>query len=85
MTAQQTNPAGTVPLDEATIQAFAAGVRGPVLRPGDPEYDAARAIQNGLIDRRPGLIVRCTGAADVIAAVNVAREQNLLVAVRGAA
>jgi FAD/FMN-containing dehydrogenase len=72
----------TVP-DEETIKTFAASLRGPVLRPGDREYDAARAIQNGLIDRRPGLIVRCTGTADVIAAVNFAREHNLLLAVRG--
>jgi FAD/FMN-containing dehydrogenase len=58
-------------------------MRGPVLRPGDLDYDAARAIQNGLIDRRPGLIARCTGAADVIAAVDFARDHGLLLSVRG--
>jgi len=54
-----------------------------MLRPGDPEYDTARGIWNGMIDRRPSLIVRCRGVADVIAAVNFARDHRLLVAVRG--
>jgi hypothetical protein len=71
------------PLDEEVIQTFRANVRGPMLLPGDPEYDTVRAIQNGLIDRRPTLIVRCSGAADVIAAVTFAREHDLLLAVRG--
>jgi FAD/FMN-containing dehydrogenase len=59
-----------------------AGVRGPVILPGDAGYDAARAIWNGAIDRRPGCIVRCEGVADVVAAVRFARERDLLVAVR---
>jgi FAD/FMN-containing dehydrogenase len=46
-------------------------------------YDDARAIWNGLIDRRPALIVQCSGAADVVDAVNFAREQNLLVSIKG--
>ena len=54
-----------------------------VIRPADADYDTARRIWNASIDRRPGLIVRCTGLADVIAAVNFAREQQLLVAIRG--
>jgi FAD/FMN-containing dehydrogenase len=58
-------------------------MRGPVIRLGDPEYDSVREIQNGLIDRRPALIARCTGAADVIAAVNFARDHELLLSVRG--
>src|SRR3954451_815891 len=70
-------------LDEEAIQGFVAGVRGPVLRPGDPGYDDARALWNGLIDRRPALIVQCSGAADVVDAVNFAREQNLLVSIKG--
>jgi FAD/FMN-containing dehydrogenase len=70
-------------LDEESIQAFIGGVRGEVLRPDDPGYDAAREIQNGLIDRKPGIIVRCSGAADVIDAVNFARDHSLLLSVRG--
>jgi FAD/FMN-containing dehydrogenase len=62
---------------------FAAGIRGRVLTPGTLEYEEARTVRNGLIDRRPGLIVRCQGTADVVDAVNFARERGLLVSVRG--
>src|SRR4030095_11219235 len=55
-------------------------LRGPVILPGDPGYDAARAIWNGAIDRRPACVARCTGVADVVAAVRFARERDLLVA-----
>jgi hypothetical protein len=62
MTFQQ--PAmGTPSLDEATIQAFVTSTRGPVLRPGAPGYDEARVTQNGMVDRRPALIARCSGRA----------------------
>jgi FAD/FMN-containing dehydrogenase len=57
-------------------------IRGPVIDPDDERYDAARAIWNGAIDRRPACIARCTGVADVVAAVRFAREHDLLVAVR---
>ena len=57
-------------------------LRGPVIVPGDEGYDAARAIWNGAIDRRPAAVARCTGVADVVAAVRFARERDLLVAVR---
>ena len=70
-------------LDPEALQGFVEGVRGAVLRPGDQGYDDARAIWNGLIDRRPALIVRCSGAADVVDAVNFAREHNLLLSVKG--
>ena len=83
MVEQHSKQADPIPLDEPAIEAFRGKVRGAVLRTGDPEYDTARAIQNGLIDRRPGLIVRCSGAADVIEAVNLARTHGLLLAVRG--
>jgi FAD/FMN-containing dehydrogenase len=56
--------------------------RGELLAAGDPGYDAARAVFNVMIDRRPALIARCTGSEDVIQAVNLAREQKLLVSVR---
>jgi FAD/FMN-containing dehydrogenase len=59
-------------------------LRGPVLRDGDTGYDDARLIWNGMFNtRRPGVIARCSGAADVIAAVNYARDNGLTVAVRG--
>jgi hypothetical protein len=70
-------------VDEATVQGFKSSVRGPLLRPGDAGYDAARRLYNGMIDRYPALIVRCAGVADVLAAVNFARAHDLLVAVRG--
>jgi len=57
-------------------------IRGPVIDPDDEGYDAARAIWNGAIDRRPACVARCTGVADVVAAVRFARERDLLVAVR---
>jgi FAD/FMN-containing dehydrogenase len=57
-------------------------IRGPVIDPNHQDYDAARAIWNGAIDRRPACVARCTGVADVVAAVRVARERDLLVAVR---
>jgi FAD/FMN-containing dehydrogenase len=71
------------PLDPEARQVFMEGVRGVVLTSGDPGYDDARAIWNGLIDRQPALIVQCTGAADVVDAVNFAREQGLLLSVKG--
>jgi hypothetical protein len=58
-------------------------VRGPVLCPGDNSYNTVRAIPNAMIDRRPAIIARCAGAADVIACVRFAREHDLLVSVRG--
>ncbi|MBV9582182.1 MAG: FAD-binding oxidoreductase [Chloroflexi bacterium] len=67
---------------EQSVDTLAQNVRGHVVRAGDDEFEAARHVWNGMIDRRPKLIVRCAGAADVVAAVNVAREQNLPLAVR---
>jgi FAD/FMN-containing dehydrogenase len=71
------------PLEEAAVQEFAANFRGELIRSQDAGYDAARAVFNAMIDRRPALIARCTGVADVTAAVNFARENELVVAVRG--
>jgi FAD/FMN-containing dehydrogenase len=70
-------------VSEEAIRALAATMRGTVVRPGDADYDAARALYNGMIDKRPRLIARCADAADVIAALTFGREQGLLVAVRG--
>src|SRR5918911_2375018 len=59
------------------------GFSGDVLVPGHPGYDQARRVFNGMIDRRPAVIARCASTADVVAAVEAARERELLVAVRG--
>jgi FAD/FMN-containing dehydrogenase len=59
------------------------GLRGDLIAPGHADYDDARAVWNGTIDRRPGLIARCTGTADVAAAVRFARAGGLEIAVRG--
>ena len=60
-----------------------AQMAGPVLAPSDPAYEDARRVHNGLIDRRPALVARCHGTADVQAAVRFARERGLEIAVRG--
>jgi FAD/FMN-containing dehydrogenase len=62
-----------------------ADLRGTIVRPDDAEYDKARSVWNGMIDRRPAVVVRCTGVADVIAGLRFAREHELVVAVRGGA
>src|SRR5690349_11954843 len=76
------NGEGTI-LEEAAVQAFADTLRGRLLRPEDGAYEEARKVWNGMIDRRPALIARCAGVADVIAAVRFVREHELLVSVRG--
>ncbi len=60
-------------LDPAALAALGSQVRGTLLTPQDPDYDARRALWHAMIDRRPGAILRCRGAADVIAGVNFAR------------
>jgi len=70
-------------LDEQTMQAFAASLRGGLLRPGEPGYDEGRLLWNGMMDKRPALVARCSGPADVVANVNFARTHDLLLAVRG--
>lgn len=69
-------------LDQAAVEALRPSFRGDLIRPGDPGYEEQRRVWNGSIDRRPALIARCTGVADVIAAVRFAREHGHLVAVR---
>jgi FAD/FMN-containing dehydrogenase len=65
------------------LQTLRSQVIGTLLTPADDGFDAARAVWNGMIDRRPGAIVRCAGTSDVVNAVNFARERGLLLAVRG--
>jgi len=69
--------------DQAVSTMQQLALRGQLIGPEDAGYDAARALYNGMIDKRPRLIARCADVADVIAAVNYGREQGLLVAVRG--
>src|ERR1700747_3082536 len=70
-------------ISESAIQKFRESVRGQTLCPGEADYDQARTLPNAMIDRRPTVIARCAGAADVIACVRFAREHDVLVAVRG--
>ena len=70
-------------IDDASVDDLKASFRGELIRPADAGYDEHRKVWNGSIDRRPGLIARCTGVADVLAAVRFAREHELLTAVRG--
>jgi FAD/FMN-containing dehydrogenase len=72
----------TIALDEAGLKELETSFRGQVVRPGDPSYDDHRKVWNGSIDRRPALILRCAGVADVIAAVKFARATGLAAAVR---
>lgn len=65
------------------IDPFQERLRGELLRPGDPGYEDARRLWNGMVDRRPALIVRCHGTADVVAALDLARNRGLAVSVRG--
>jgi FAD/FMN-containing dehydrogenase len=70
-------------LDRAAIEALRKALRGALLQPADPEYEDARTIWNAMIARRPALIARVSGSADVIACVNFARENGLPLSVRG--
>lgn len=73
----------STPLDKRALRGLEAAFRGPVIHPGNDEYDEARTVYNAMIDRRPAVIVRPTGAADVMTAVDFAREHDLLIAVKG--
>ena len=70
-------------LNESSIQEFRAGLRGGVIEPHNKEYDDARKVYNGMISKHPRLIVKCMDVADVIRSVNFARENNILLSIRG--
>lgn len=70
-------------LDASAVESFRAAHRGAVILPGDVDYDGTRKVWNGLIDRYPALIARCTGVPDVMAAIAFARDNGLPVTVRG--
>src|SRR5258705_1420444 len=72
-------------MNENTIQELRGKLRGELITPVDPAYEAARQVYNAMIDRRPALIAKCRDAADVIAGVGFAREHGLTLAVRGGA
>lgn len=74
---------GSTDLPPEALSAFKAAFKGRILSADDAEYDETRRIWNAMIDRRPGLIVRCSGTADVVQAVRFARQHRLLSSVRG--
>ena len=78
-----TELAEAVRLDEAAFAELDSAFRGRLVRPPDSDYDEARSIWNGSIDRSPALVARCTGVADVMAAVAFGRRTGMLTAVRG--
>lgn len=78
-----TNGGGETTLDAGTMEALARRLRGPLCRPGEPGYEEARRIWNAMIDKRPALVARPSGAADVADCVRFAREHDLLISVRG--
>ncbi|HJY96754.1 MAG TPA: FAD-binding oxidoreductase, partial [Streptosporangiaceae bacterium] len=72
-------------IGEATLGELEGTLRGRLVRPSDPDYDQARLVWNAAHDRRPALIIRCAGTADVIRAVEFARSEGLQLAVRSGA
>lgn len=82
MTSPPTLQVGFLPSNEA-IESLNVSLRGQLILPDQLEYDSARTVWNGMIDKRPAAIVRCAGVADVVTAVRFARQHNLIVAVRG--
>src|SRR6476661_5888526 len=70
-------------LNENSIADFKTNLRGRLIQPGDNDYDDARKVYNGMIHKKPRLIARCADVADVIRSVNFARENDVLLAIRG--
>ncbi len=70
-------------IDASKIEEFTSQLRGEIIQPSDAAYNETRKVYNGMIDKRPGLFAMCADVADVMASVNFARENNLLVAIRG--
>jgi FAD/FMN-containing dehydrogenase len=74
---------GAAELPPETLAALRASLRGPVLADGDAGYEDSRTVWNAMIDRRPALVVRALGTADVVACVRFAREHGLLLTIKG--
>jgi FAD/FMN-containing dehydrogenase len=72
-----------IDLKQETLDALKMRLRGPVLTPGDAGYDESRTVWNAMIDRKPAVVARCLGTADVIACVQFAREHDLLLCIKG--
>jgi FAD/FMN-containing dehydrogenase len=72
-----------VMLTKERVESLRSSLRGELIEPGGSEYDVARKVYNAMIDRHPRLIARCRDVADVITAVNFARDNDLLLAIRG--
>ena len=70
-------------IEETVVEEFKSSLHGEMLGPGDDGYDGARKLWNAMHDKRPALIAQCSGVADVINSVNFARDNNLLISVRG--
>src|SRR6187397_887027 len=70
-------------LNEDSITELKRDLRGKLIQPGDADYDEAREVYNGMIDKKPRLIARCADVADVIQCVNFGRDNHLLVSIRG--
>lgn len=70
-------------VSESNLESFSSQLRGEIVMPADANYDETRKVYNGMIDKHPGIIVKCVDVADVMASVNFGRENDLLVAVRG--
>src|SRR5712692_1504687 len=73
----------TARISESRLRAFQHDFTGKVIRPDDPDYERARSVWNGAINRRPALIARCSGPADVVQAIRFGRYQALDISVRG--
>ena len=72
-----------IDLKQGTLDGLKMRLRGPVFAPGDVGYDESRTVWNGMIDRKPAVVARCLGTADVIACVQFAREHELLLCIKG--
>jgi FAD/FMN-containing dehydrogenase len=83
MTSFQTMRGEPAELSSKTLESFAGQFRGALIREKDQGYEQARRVWNGLIDKRPAMVAQCSGVADVVAGINLAREHDLLLAVRG--
>ena len=72
-----------IDLKQETLNGLKMRLRGPMFTPGDVGYDESRTVWNGMIDKRPAVVVRCLGTADVITCVQFAREHELLLCLKG--